>query len=314
MTSKESPCLKKMEEYLSTNTVLPCDGKELYEDANLLQSSASEVQRYCDFAKVNSGRKDLTFAVTDSNEDTESSGPAVILYCSGIAEDFEPPSKPRNLKSKDIAHNNAHLEWTAPEYGAKTITSYSVSVFCSTTMETKSWTSLSVPANELSIVVKDLFPSTVYHFKVQAVTKVGVSVESDCHNIKTAAKPLDRPADKIIQKSNVLTTTDPMCYQLPLKLVVGHSSDRLYKYEIGTRVINRLRIGVGKPERVMIVLGATGAGKSTLINAIANYVFGVDWKDNFRFKIISDESKGKTTEEQSQAHSQTKDITAYTLY
>ena len=102
MTSKESPCLKKMEEYLSTNTVLSCDGKELYEDANLLQGLASQVQRYCDFAKVNSERKDLTFAVSDSNEDTESSGPAVILYCSGIAEDFEPPSKPRNLKGKNL--------------------------------------------------------------------------------------------------------------------------------------------------------------------------------------------------------------------
>ena len=58
----------------------------------------------------------------------------------------------------------------------------------------------------------------------------------------------------------------------------------------------------------MIVLGAVGAGKSTLINRIANHVLGVQWKDNFRFSIISE------TGVESQAHSQIKGITAYTLY
>ena len=56
-----------------------------------------------------------------------------------------------------------------------------------------------------------------------------------------------------------------------------------------------------------MLVGATGAGKSTLINGMVNYILGVDWEDDFRFKLIADE--GGT----SQAHSQTKTITAYTI-
>ena len=64
----------------------------------------------------------------------------------------------------------------------------------------------------------------------------------------------------------------------------------------------------GCPEKVLMVVGATGAGKTTLINGMINYIMGVEWKDNFRFKLIGDE----TTE--NQAHSQTQKITAYTIH
>ena len=57
-----------------------------------------------------------------------------------------------------------------------------------------------------------------------------------------------------------------------------------------------------------MVVGATGAGKSTLINGMANHVMGVTWKDNFRFKLVIE------SENRSQAESQTRDITAYTFH
>ena len=61
-------------------------------------------------------------------------------------------------------------------------------------------------------------------------------------------------------------------------------------------------------DKVLMVVGATGAGKTTLINGMVNYIFNVKWEDNFRFKLVTDE----TTE--NQAHSQTTMITAYTIY
>ena len=61
-------------------------------------------------------------------------------------------------------------------------------------------------------------------------------------------------------------------------------------------------------EYVVLVVGATGAGKTTLVNGIANYIFGVQWDDDFRFKLITDEGSG------SQAHSKTQYITAYTIH
>ena len=64
----------------------------------------------------------------------------------------------------------------------------------------------------------------------------------------------------------------------------------------------------GGTEKVLMVVGATGAGKTTLINGMVNYILGVQWKDDFRYKLIIEDDKV------SQANSQTKDITAYTLY
>ena len=60
-------------------------------------------------------------------------------------------------------------------------------------------------------------------------------------------------------------------------------------------------------QRVVMVVGATGAGKTTLINGMANYLFGVEWKDNFRFKLVADDEEGG----KDQASSKTKHITAY---
>ncbi|XP_070829786.1 uncharacterized protein [Chaetodon trifascialis] len=62
-----------------------------------------------------------------------------------------------------------------------------------------------------------------------------------------------------------------------------------------------------KPNRTIMVLGATGAGKSTLIDGLINYILGVEWKDSFRFKLI-DEDPSK-----SQAESQTSEATVYQI-
>uniref|UniRef100_A0A671SHN9 Uncharacterized LOC107698607 n=2 Tax=Sinocyclocheilus anshuiensis TaxID=1608454 RepID=A0A671SHN9_9TELE len=62
-----------------------------------------------------------------------------------------------------------------------------------------------------------------------------------------------------------------------------------------------------KPNKTIMMIGAKGAGKTTLINSMINYILGVQWKNDFRFVLI-DEGKQK-----SQAESQTSQITAYQI-
>ncbi|XP_039598579.1 uncharacterized protein LOC120519888 [Polypterus senegalus] len=62
-----------------------------------------------------------------------------------------------------------------------------------------------------------------------------------------------------------------------------------------------------KPRKTIMVLGATGSGKSTLINGMVNYILGVQWEDDFRFKVIHEETY------RSQAESQTSAVTVYEM-
>lgn len=65
-----------------------------------------------------------------------------------------------------------------------------------------------------------------------------------------------------------------------------------------------------KPTKVILLVGATGTGKTTLINAMVNYIFRVEFTDDFRLVLIDDKNAPK----RSQAESQTDLITAYKFY
>ena len=73
-------------------------------------------------------------------------------------------------------------------------------------------------------------------------------------------------------------------------------------------------VGTASPDEgesisyVVLLVGATGAGKSTLINGIANYVLGVRWEDSYRYKVIAEEP------DVDQAHSQTQRVASYTIH
>ena len=65
-----------------------------------------------------------------------------------------------------------------------------------------------------------------------------------------------------------------------------------------------------KPTKVILLVGATGTGKTTLINAMVNYIFRIEFCDDFRLVLIDDKNAPK----RSQAESQTDLITAYAFY
>ena len=58
-------------------------------------------------------------------------------------------------------------------------------------------------------------------------------------------------------------------------------------------------------EKVLMIVGATGAGKTTLINSMVNYLFGISFEDDFRLQMTH-ENFGKP--------SQRRCITSYTIY
>ena len=56
----------------------------------------------------------------------------------------------------------------------------------------------------------------------------------------------------------------------------------------------------------MLVIGETGSGKTTLLNALVNYLLGIKFEDNFRFKLIVEQTE-------SQIHSITNTVSMYSI-
>ena len=114
-----------------------------------------------------------------------------------------------------------------------------------------------------------------------------------------------KPAEVLLPSSKKIKDGTPSIYKLPMFTRMRRQNSMITKQSIGKPP---KRVKGGPSEKVLMVVGATGAGKSTLINGMVNYILGVEWKDDFRFKLIEEDKSV------SQAYSQTKDITAYTIY
>ena len=97
--------------------------------------------------------------------------------------------------------------------------------------------------------------------------------------------------------------TDMEIYTIPLK----KSTTLITNDGITTMERYVLDLPGGKKDslhRTILMMGATGSGKTTLINAMINYIFNVKWEDNFRFHLL---------EHQHSAASQTNCITVYDI-
>ena len=91
-----------------------------------------------------------------------------------------------------------------------------------------------------------------------------------------------------------------LCYKIP-----KHKKEieqGVFEYNIFETFRNSI-----KDEKIIMVVGGTGVGKTTLINRIVNYIFGVNYTDTFRFQLIEEI-------ESSETESQTSDIHKYTIH
>ena len=103
----------------------------------------------------------------------------------------------------------------------------------------------------------------------------------------------------------VSTSAKPKIYTVPeLKETYRDEVNGIRKVSIGQSVRS-------VQEKVVLLVGETGTGKTTLINGIFNYILGIEWKDDFRLMLTD---KIMEDIDRDEAESQTKWITSYTIH
>ncbi|KAK8378025.1 hypothetical protein O3P69_018749 [Scylla paramamosain] len=160
--------------------------------------------------------------------------------------------------------------------------------------------SLRIPSNNLSCKVETTKTNPSYKLAA-CCGSAGLTCDSEACTIDLAKQNTCENLKQYVCANSTLIPSDIRIYKPTLQLVYSDLKNNLEKYEFGERRFN-------VPERVIMLVGATGSGKTTLINGMINYIFGIQWKDTFRFKLITEPNAHK------QSKSQTTKITSYTLH
>ncbi|KAK8843299.1 hypothetical protein M9Y10_025154 [Tritrichomonas musculus] len=113
------------------------------------------------------------------------------------------------------------------------------------------------------------------------------------------------PLIDIIRKLSIPIKTEEGCsqkYILPSFITQIDPVKKIRRITIGPQISSL------KDEIKILIFGASSSGKTLFLNRAVNYIYGVKWTDNCRFKIALDENQND------QFGSQIDYVTAYTLY
>nr|XP_022289152.1 uncharacterized protein LOC111101125 isoform X2 [Crassostrea virginica] len=166
------------------------------------------------------------------------------------------------------------------------------------------WKSVETDDDSNCITIKEIMADTGYVFQVRG--KID-DLEGPYGPISDDITTLESPSAGMLKNCKCICEKTPKTYHIALK-----ENKNARNTEARTK-----QLILGKPcqhndERTIMLVGATGSGKSTLVDGIINYILGVNFEDPFRFTlVVLEEEEKKTTD---QAQSQTEWITVYKIY
>ncbi|XP_062618029.1 uncharacterized protein LOC134279626 [Saccostrea cucullata] len=198
---------------------------------------------------------------------------AVILACWLIY--WDKSSSKLKVKGKpfsqEATHNSIVIAWEKPLFADP---DFYIVHYREVRLEPRRWSSLKTQGNLRKITISDLLPNTKYKVKVSACcgTEVGPSGEE---------------SDDLVTKSLAFKIKEAS------EFVEGSTQGTVSKYAVPSRIendeemkIQTIKIGDGSQpnaeRKSILLISAPHSGKTTLIEGIMNYIFGVTFKDDFR--------------------------------
>ncbi|XP_057304658.1 uncharacterized protein LOC130641735 [Hydractinia symbiolongicarpus] len=167
--------------------------------------------------------------------------------------------------------------------------------------------------SESSDVLEQMNVITSFNKEAEAMKEELKLYQKRLEEVKTVygATSYGRLARKVKSKSVLIKEENSLkLYKLPVKLIDSDPTNKLRLYELG-------RVNPLKSNKYIMMAGMTGAGKSLLINNIINYVYGVTYRDKFRFQLIVDEEEIKErgpNASRSKAESMTSWVSSFVLH
>ncbi|XP_051781752.1 uncharacterized protein LOC114644948 isoform X7 [Erpetoichthys calabaricus] len=261
----------------------------------IIENFRQHYQRFIEFAEINQSSKTTTFFV-HSIPDVEYLGATIYLYKCGrlINHNFQLPSKPETLVVDSQTEDSVTLKLRPPKCDLE---GYRVEY---KRLEDEEWKTVNTTDKSVKFTITELRPTSTYQLRHRAICEVGVSQASDTIEVRTLPVKKLMGRHDIKDKCKDITDGKLRLYLLPLKSQFINTVKKIETCSFGNRTSM-------KPSKTIMVLGATGSGKSTLINGMVNFILGVQWGDDFRFKLIHEETS------RSQAESQTSAVTAYEM-
>ncbi|XP_075773034.1 uncharacterized protein LOC102448712 [Pelodiscus sinensis] len=262
---------------------------------------------------VNVSNTQETLTVTGLRPNTQYQFRYAVVSKAGLSESSDvsdtvktlPPTSPPGKPAAATVESSAiTLTWESPRVigDGVSISEYKVQ-YREEAGEAK-WLERRTGQRTESCTIDGLRPRTPYRFRVSAVCVDGA--ESDPSEQVIVSRETEDESKKLAQrlckKSRLIKELQLPVYTLPLEEAALEPMLACRKYRLGEEThCDKV------PNKVIMVMGATGSGKTTLINGMINYVLGVQWKDEFRFKLIHEITN------RSQAESQTSEVTAYEI-
>ncbi|XP_033624670.1 uncharacterized protein LOC117288081 [Asterias rubens] len=220
---------------------------------------------------------------------------------SDISDHFTtlPAGPPSGLRAQQVSTSQIEIKWTKPTVGGAEVKYFKVEY---SSDDDPGVVRKKTDDSSCKFVIRGVKSETRYKIKVLGFC--GKAGAGEVSKVECTTRKLIK--EYIIKSSKILQPGDPntgkpTILKLPLRKVCEKSQSRSFMFGEGSKI--------DRERKVIMVVGVTGSGKSTLINAMVNDILEVERQDDYRFKVV-DVCEGNGS---SQAHSQTQVLTSYTL-